>query len=255
VPIFASLSLTLRPGKGRWLAAGVAVFGAVGMVCTLARLPVVLMVGQMLLLMVLLAGLRRVSVIRLIATGAFAGLLLTSLGMAAADLVYERLTRDFDESVDRRVEEYKVAASMLYDHPLLGVGLNNYAAHMATYGSNTVWGIEQRWHDAAVNVTHMRLLAGPLNGMLYVATVTGVLGLVTFLWLALGGLALAWRRARFDSGPQGAACLGMAVGMAGVYLHQSLSYSIWIDTVMSVWIVLIGLAGCALQNRARTDAA
>jgi len=36
--------------------------------------------------------------------------------------------------------------------------------------------------------------------------------------------------------------------MLGLYGAQLTSYSIWIDTVISVWVVLIGLAGCAIEG-------
>ena len=104
-------------------------------------------------------------------------------------------------------------------------------------------------------MTHMRLLPGPLNGFLYIATVTGAVGFITFLWLIFGGLVLGWRAVRNNIGPERAASLGMIVGMIGLYLHQVFSYSIWIDTDISVWIVLIGLLGCASINSVRSRTA
>ena len=246
VPIFCSLALTLKDRRNHWLCAGVAVLGLVGLCCTLARLAIVLMMLQLILLVGALTRRGMLPLTRALAAGAGAGLVLGVLGTVSADLIHDRLTRDLGPSVDQRVEEYRVAIDMLSDHPLLGVGLNNYAAHMQRYGSRVAWGIERRWHEASLRVTHMRLLAGPLNGFLYVATVTGLLGLAAFLWLAAGGLILAGRAAAaHPHAPVRAVCLGSMVGMVGMYLHQALSYDIWVDTVISVWIVMIGLAGCA----------
>lgn len=252
VPIFMALALTLRTKLHRWLIAGLTALGMIGLACSLTRLPIVLMMGQTLLLSSLLVGLRMVPITRIIAVSAFAGLLLSSVGLIGADFIHDRLNRDFKESIDQRVTGYKEAASMLRDHPFFGVGLNNYAAYMEEYGSIMVWGISKKWQDTATQITHMRLLPGPLNGFLYVATVTGGIGLITFLWLAFGGLVLGRRAVRSTAGPERAASLGMIVGMVGLYLHQSLSYSIWIDTVISVWIVLIALVGCAGFNTVRT---
>jgi O-antigen ligase len=246
VPVFMSLAFTGDKRLSR-LCAGVALLGLVGLACTLGRSAIAIMMGQTLLLFVALIGLRMVPVTRMIALAAFAGLLISVAGLFTADLVYDRLTRDLTASVDQRFAEYVVAANMVRDHPLLGVGLNNYAAYMHEYGSSAAWGIERRWHEASM-VTHMRLLAGPLNGFLYVATVTGLLGLAAFLWLAIGGMFLAWRGIGTTTGPMRAVCLGLVVGMVGVFLEQSLSYSIWIDTVLAVWIVSIALAGYAARR-------
>ncbi len=246
VPIFCSLALTVKDRTTRWLCAGVTLLGLVGLACTLARLAVVLMVFQLILLVALLTRRREIPITRAVSVAAFSALFLAAVATLSADFIHDRLTRDFRPSVDQRVDEYRVALAMLSDHPLLGVGLNNYAAYMQEYGSSVTWGIERKWHDASVQVTHMRLLAGPLNGFLYVATVTGLLGLAAFLWLAAGGLVLCARAAAaHPSADVRSVCLAAIVGMLGLYGHQALSYEIWVDTLISVWIVLIGLAGCA----------
>ena len=146
---------------------------------------------------------------------------------------------------------------MLLDHPVFGVGLNNYGAFMAEYNPRELWSIERKWHDISLNLTHMRLLAGPLNGYIYVATVTGVVGLLAFLWFALGGIVLGIRAIRNNSvgynaetesyaySPKRATCVGMLVGLVGLYLAQITSYSIWIDTVFAVWVILVALLAAA----------
>jgi O-antigen ligase len=249
VPMFMALALTLRKGLGRWTCACVAGLGLVGLAFTLARTSIVVMLGQAVLLVIALVGMRLISVKKAVAVGVFAGLLFGIVGVLTADKVHERVTRGLDSDVDERISEYRVAEKMLRDHPLLGVGLNNYAAYMGEYGSRVVWGLERRWHDASTQMTHMRLLAGPLNGFLYVAAVTGLLGLATFFWLAFGALRMSWLAVNSSTGPVRAACLGTAIGMLGFYLAQATEYSIWIDTLISVWIVLIGLMGCVAPSK------
>jgi hypothetical protein len=87
--------------------------------------------------------------------------------------------------------------------------------------------------------------------------VTGLVGLAAFLWFAVGGLVLGVRAIRatasnynsetesFAYNPRRAACVGMVVGLVGLYIAQITSYSIWIDTVISVWVMLVALLGCA----------
>ena len=251
VPLFMCLAFTLPKALNRWICAGVAGLGLIGLAFTLARAPIVIMLGQTVLLVIALTATRLIPVTRAITVCAFAGLLLSITGIIAADLLYERLTANLDDSINRRFTEYWVAINMLLDHPLFGIGLNNYAAYMQEYGSEAVWGITQKWHDAATQETHMRLLAGPLNGYLYIATVTGLVGLATFLWLAIGALRLGWRAVKSNTGAVSAACLGMVVGMLGLYLTQITSYSIWTDSVMATWIVVLGLVGCAGNHTER----
>ena len=254
VPVFMSLALALHNGMYRWMCSGVALLGLVGLLCSLTRWPIAVMLVQAMMLLTALVALRLIPLTRAIALAVFAGLGLSIVALLGAEFIYDRMTRDFAASVDQRFIEYRVAANMLIDHPLFGVGLNNYAAHMAEYGSSANWGITEKYHRIATDLTHMRLLAGPLNGYLYVAVSTGFLGLLAFLWFAAGGLILAWRaiRARRTGNgatsagtPIRAACVGMLIGMLGLYASQLTSYSIWVDTVIAVWTILIGLVGCA----------
>ena len=45
----------------------------------------------------------------------------------------------------------------------------------------------------------------------------------------------------YEFRPQRAVCMGMVVGLIGLYCAQITSYSIWIDTVFSVWVILVAL--------------
>jgi hypothetical protein len=257
VPIFTSLGLTQSWGLKKWLCLGVAAIGLVGIVCTLTRMPIVVSLFQVLLLIIILVATRMLTITRVIALGAVAGLVLSIVGALGAEFIYERMAGDFTRSVDARVEGYKVAGRMLLDHPVFGIGLNNYGAFMAEYDPGELWSIKRKWHDISLQLTHMRLLAGPLNGYIYVATVTGLVGLAAFLWFAFGGIVLGLRAIRanasgynhetdsFAYSPRRAACVGMVVGLVGLYIAQITSYSIWVDTVFSVWVMLVALLGCA----------
>ncbi len=265
VPMYISLGLTLPWGLKKWICLGVAAIGLVGTVCTLTRLPIAVALFQLTLLIIMLVAMRMLSITRVIAMGAVAGLILSIVGAVGAEFIYERMTGDFKESVNQRVEGYKVAGRMILDNPVFGVGLNNYGAFMAEYDPGELWSIKRKWHDISLNLTHMRLLAGPLNGYIYVATVTGIVGLLAFLWFAVGGLVLGLRAIRsnatgYDSdsdifaySPRRAACVGMLVGLVGLYCAQITSYSIWIDTVFAVWVILVALLGCAGYRPAADD--
>ncbi|MDH3386407.1 MAG: O-antigen ligase family protein, partial [Gammaproteobacteria bacterium] len=203
VPIFMSLALTLPINTIRLLCIGVTGLGAIGMICTLTRMPIAVMLAQTVLLVTLLTAMRQISIMRIVALIGFTGLAVGLIGILGAELILERLTSDLKASVDERFEGYATALKMLGDHPLFGVGLNNYGAVMEQYDPSTAWGITDKWQRVATQITHMRLLAGPLNGYLYVASVTGLVGLAAFLWLALGGIVLGSRAIKRNRGASG----------------------------------------------------
>ena len=71
-----------------------------------------------------------------------------------------------------------MALQMLKDHPLLGVGLNNFTVRMSEYGEVSGWA---------------RFLQPVHNVYLLIAAETGILGLILFLCLLFSVFRLLWR--------------------------------------------------------------
>jgi len=78
----------------------------------------------------------------------------------------------------RRAELNWMALQMLKDHPLFGVGLNNFTVRMSEYGEVSGW---------------IRFLQPAHNVYLLIAAETGLLGLAAFLCLLFSAFRFLWR--------------------------------------------------------------
>ena len=245
LPVFLALAVTLRPPLLKAACTAVAIIGLVGLALTLSRWPAVVMMLQISALMLLLMLIHVLSpkrFIGIISVGGF--LLLTSL-LPFSELISDRVASDFDRSVDFRLNEYRISGEMLSDYPWLGVGLNNYSAHLAEYGSEQTWALDVEKQDIATKQLKVRYISGPLNAYLFVAAETGMLGILTFV-LYLSGVVLVGAKAVHQTrGAVRVACVGMLVGVLGVYLQQMLDYSYWVDPVLYSFTLVAGMRAVA----------
>lgn len=162
-------------------------------------------------------------------------LILLALMLFGPDIILARLTSDDRGSTYSRVTQSRIALRIIQDHPLVGVGLNNYVLASAEYGpANSV-----SWSGAPV--VH--------NLFLLIAAETGFVGLTAFLVFLAILLVGAWRiisRAPDDTvwvAGVGifAACVALAVhGMADYALLGSL------QTITQFWL-LAGLCAALSQ--------
>jgi O-antigen ligase len=245
LPVMIALSLVIKHRLLKLLSIGVSLAGLAAFALTLSRWPIAMMAVQLPSLIFGLVLMRGLSLARALGILIIAATLVMLVAVSLADRISERLTSDFGASVDLRFNEYQVALHMLEDHPLLGVGLNNYAVQMKRYGSKLTWALDKKFQTIATDVLHLRIVAGPLNSYLYVAATSGLIGLLTFLYFILGTLVIGARAVQCASGALKAACWGMVVGLAGIYLQQVLDYSLWIDPILYAWTMIIGLLATA----------
>ena len=84
--------------------------------------------------------------------------------------VYERLTGEDQGSAESRIPQFEIAFDIIKDHPLLGVGINNYSEIMWAY-DNTAEGLGSITYFPVHNI------------FLHVTAETGVLGAAAFIWL------------------------------------------------------------------------
>jgi hypothetical protein len=232
LPPLLALALALRSRWLRLAVLGASAVGLAGLACTLSRWPAVVMAIQFTVLALSLAGLNEISIKRVLGVGFVGGLCLVVVALGFSDLVVDRASRDFARSVDLRAKEYGIALAMLRDNPLFGVGLNNYTAHLVAYGSELRWGLDPRIANLATQVLHVRYISGPLNAFLLVAAETGILGLIGFVTWCLGTIVAGVHAVRRTRGAVRVVCVGLTVGMAGVYLQQAVDYSYWVDPVL-----------------------
>ncbi len=109
----------------------------------------------------------------------FLGMLLFTLVLVFyRDLVYRRLTADDHGSAKARITTSKVALKIIKDHPLTGIGANNYDFHIRNY-----WLVEDIFTKFAVVHNYYLLHAAQL----------GLFGLGVFLWLLVAFFVRIWK--------------------------------------------------------------
>jgi O-antigen ligase len=108
---------------------------------------------------------------------------------------------DANFAIVERMAHWQAAAEMFVDHPVLGVGIGNYAAVYAAYAL-------PRWSDP---------LGHAHNYYLNVAAETGLLGLAAYLVLWVAAFWQGWRAVRV-SGP---AWRSIAAGLLGMLVALS----------------------------------
>jgi len=232
VPPFLALALAARDRRLRVGALAASAVGLVGLACTLSRWPAFTMVLQIIALAAALLMLREVSLKRIIAVSSLCGFGLMVVLLPFSDFIADRASRDFERSVNLRAKEFAIAGKMLSDHPVLGVGLNNYSAHLVAYGSELRWGMKPKIANLATQVLHVRYISGPLNAFLLVAAETGMAGLLGFLIWCLATIVVGLYALRRTRGPARIASVGLLVGICGVYFQQTVDYSYWVDPVL-----------------------
>jgi O-antigen ligase len=84
--------------------------------------------------------------------------------------VYERLAGEDQGSAESRIPQFEIAFDIIQDHPLLGVGINNYSEIMWEY-DNTAEGLGSITYFPVHNI------------FLHVTAETGILGAAAFMWL------------------------------------------------------------------------
>jgi O-antigen ligase len=195
---------------------------------------------QGILILLGLAVMREVPLRRalgMLVVGAFA--LMVAL-LPLQSKIIERLTGDLGTSVDTRVEGMVAALSMWEDNGLLlGVGHNNYKAHILRYQPEDKWTFERE--ATVVRDLHLRFPIGPWNGFIFLLAETGLLGLCAFLFYLARVLVIGIRAVAVARGARRCASYGLLLGILGVLGHQITDYSIWIDPVFYAFAVVVGL--------------
>lgn len=197
---------------------------------TRASLVAALMVGAVVLAVALHRGWIRWSTIGRIAL----------IGIAFAALFWSRISEKFVENfrtghflkeVDSRLELNEIAARMIHDHLLLGVGLNNHEVVLPRYEANPVIFFGHPVH----------------NLYLLVLSETGIVG---FAGLVLVGVAMydvALRLARSRDLLFGTLGVGVAAAMAFLMIEEILGFSLRQDIPLALYWLLAGLAVAAAR--------
>jgi hypothetical protein len=243
IPLCAALALT-HPNR-RWRAAsGIAtVLGLACLVCTQSRWPSALIIVMLGALLIGLALIRTIPLKPALGILIICTLLGSSAGLYAIDSLQKRLKGDLTASVELRKRGNRAAFDMLTDHSVMfGVGLNNYRVHSNKYEPEAAWVDE--YEAFAVN-SHLRFIAGPLNGFLLVLTESGGVGLATFVIYLIGVTVVGIKAISATTGHTRAVVFALVIGFVGVLAQQAVDYSYWVDPILYTATLVVGMLNCA----------
>ena len=167
LPIASILMLTTRERKMFLLSLFAALGGLIALILTQSRsvwgaFLIAMMAGMVFVL------LRHLVTLRTLKRIGMALLLIAGLSFFYGETVYNRLTGDDHGSAKSRLTTARVALDIINDHPVLGVGVNNYDSYIREY-----WRIEDPFTKIAV--VH--------NNYLLILAEIGLIGFAAFLWL------------------------------------------------------------------------
>jgi putative inorganic carbon (HCO3(-)) transporter len=230
-PFLLALALAGPDGYRRWAWAGTGLVGA-ALLLTFSSGG---WVGSTVAVVAVLAALGRRRLAARLAAVALVGLVVVS-GLALAGALPERLN-PLRQTGGFRLELWASTLEMLRDHPLLGIGLDNFS-----YLYQQVY-----LHVGAAaepNLSH------PHNWVLHFWVELGVAGLVAFLWLLARFVQLA-RRALH--GQQRWLVAGAVGALADMLIHGLVDNSYFlVDLAFVFWLALacaLPRAGSGLRTR------
>jgi O-antigen ligase len=143
------------------------------------------------------------------------------LGAAAANLLPERITHTGSGLI--RIDLWKSALQMVRDHPVFGIGLDQFLnQHQGPYA------------DAAARLEPW--LSHPHNIVLDWWLSLGLLGLLVGGWIAVRALLAAWRLAHGGGARLTAPARAALAGLTVVVAHGMIDNSYFLqDLALTVW--------------------
>ena len=147
----------------------------------------------------------------------------------------------------------KQSAAMLHDHPLVGIGWNNFGlANSRGYGDVYSEILEEWDKDRGFTIYDENYHANPLTESLYWLWLaeTGWLGFSTFVLFEAATLWMALRNAIAQrSTLMGAVASGLFVALTICYVHGTVERILTQTKNLSEWLMLAGMAAGMEMNR------
>jgi O-antigen ligase len=163
----------------------------------------------------------------LIALAGVVGAFLALLPLAGL----QRITSLFDlsgETVFRRLKLWEATLAMIRDHPLFGVGLDNFLYHYPRYM------LPEAWQEPD--------LSHPHNILLDWWTRLGVVGVGVLIWLEVSFFRLGLRLYRsLEEGELRALALGLMASMVDFLAHGLIDNSYFLVDLAFVFFLTLGL--------------
>jgi len=184
--------------------------------------------------------------VALAVVGALGGVAVLAM---AADTFMERMGEDSSPKNDLRFALNQQSAAMLNDHPLTGIGWNNFGLANSRPQGSKYSQILERWErNRGRNIYPEQFRANPLTESLYwlLLAENGVFGLATFLLFALITLWHGMRSSvAFWKTQLGLMLFGITAALAITYFHGQVERVLTQTKNLTTWIIL-----CALLSKA-----
>src|SRR5579859_111527 len=148
--------------------------------------------------------------------------LLALLYVPFHSLVGARLFGDDRGSAESRIPLMNLAFRIIEDHPLLGVGANNFTVAMGPY-------LTSEFRQAFLFAVH--------NKYLLVLAETGIGGLIGFLAFFAGTMRKGWQCWNFQDRLLSPLALGFAAGIAGHMVHMTVDVFRGRPTQQLLWLI------------------
>jgi putative inorganic carbon (hco3(-)) transporter len=237
--IAAGLLLTQTKFMRKWLAVAVLAFGSVALILTFSRGGWIAL-ATAIALICFFARRQHRSSMKLPITIL---VILAMIYLPFHNLISARMFGDDKGSAESRIPLDKLAFRIIEDHPLLGIGANNFTVVMDHY-------LTSEFRSEWLYTVH--------NTYLLIWTESGIFGLLAYLAFLIGTLRMGWQCWNFGDPLLSPLALAFMAGIAGHMLHQGVD--IFTDRpILQLLCVLAGLLAAMLQickdDRARISLA
>jgi O-antigen ligase len=230
-----AISLCLSPvgGRIRRLALVAATPAAVALTLTLSRGAWIAFVVSVLVVLLGVRGQRATRISPRALIGIAVALMVVIVPLHSE--ISARLGNDDKGAAASRVPLMRLAGHMIGDHPLLGVGANNFAVVLPDYAGPA---FSADW----LAVVH--------NKYLLIWAESGLVALALFLVFMGSTIARGWRARRSDDALTAAVALGLAAAVAGHLVHMCFDTFQSRPMTQTLWFAAAVLASAALATTA-----
>ncbi|MGH9587128.1 MAG: O-antigen ligase family protein [Acidobacteriaceae bacterium] len=168
-----------------------------------------------------------------IAIGAV-GASIVALTLFVPNPISERLSANDHGSAVSRIPLMHLADTMIEANPFLGVGANNFAVVMEKYEG-------PEFRHAWLYTVH--------NEFLLVASETGIIGLVAYLWIYFDIIRRGWRLWKQRDRMFAPLGLGICAAVCGFMSHMLVDIFSDRGLIQLLWIFMAMIAACELIRR------
>lgn len=162
------------------------------------------------------------------------GVVLSRVPAIASRLAHEFNLSDPNNTFVSRVNLWEATLRMLRDHPIFGTGLFGFARSIqpyrgGVYGENLIYP-----HNVALNMW----------------TETGLLGLVSFVWLLVQAFRVSWTGWTSGPAPWRAIQLGIVLAMVAIIVHGLVDVPYFKNDLALEFWTFLGLAWAGTRRSA-----